>query len=166
MARKKKKPTSAPSSDGERAICTNRQARFHYELLDTWEAGLVLMGSEVKSCRAAKVSLAEAHVRVRRGEAWLVDAHFSPYEHAGYAGHEPRRPRKLLLHRREIEKMDQAVQRKGLTLVPTRLYFKGARIKLELRLGRGKKLHDKRETTKKAEDRRDADRAVRAASRG
>lgn len=159
MSRRNKSRAGEPTG-AVRTITTNRQARFHFELLDRWEAGIVLTGSEVKSCRQGAVNLAEAHVRIRSGEAWLVGCHVSPYENAGYAQHEPDRPRKLLLHAAEIRRMEKAVQLRGLALVPTRMYFSGSRVKVEVALARGKKTRDKRDAIKKREQERSARDAV------
>jgi len=145
-----------------RPIAANRRARREYEILDTLEVGLVLVGSEVKSLRDGKASLIDAHVRFRDGEAWLIDLHIAQYPQAGpHQNHEPKRARKLLLKRREMDKLRRRVQEKGLAVVPLRLYFKGAWVKAELAVGRGRKLHDKREAMKERQDKRDAQRALR-----
>jgi SsrA-binding protein len=141
----------------EKTISSNRQARFEYELLARYDAGIVLTGTEIKSVRAGRVNLRDAYVRIENGEAWLVGAHISPYEHAGYTPHDPDRARKLLLHRNEIVTLRVQTQTKGLTIVPLRLYFKGRRAKVEIAVARGKKLYDKRATMAE----RDAARAVR-----
>ncbi len=156
MARKNKAPAETGKAKARRQIAGNRRARFEFELLDRWEAGIALTGSEVKSCRAAAVNLAEAFVRLRRGEAWLVGCRIAPYEHAGYAQHDPLRERKLLLHAEELRKIRKGVEQKGLTLVPTEMYFSGSKVKVAIALARGKKLHDKRETVKKREQDRSA----------
>ncbi len=141
-----------------KVIATNRKARFEYFLLETFEAGLALQGSEIKSVRAGQVSLSEAYIHIENGrEAWLLDAHIAPYVQANRFNHDPKRPRRLLLHRREIHALWQAVRQKGMTIVPTRLYLKDGLAKLEIALARGKKLHDKRETIA----RRDAEREMR-----
>ncbi len=127
-----------------KVVATNRKAKFEYFLLEHYEAGLSLHGSEIKSLRAGQVSLAEAYVRVDGNEAWLMDAHIAPYEQANRFNHEPRRPRRLLLHSQEIRKLWEAVRQKGMTIVPTRIYLKEGRAKLEIASARGKKLHDKR----------------------
>ena len=159
-----KKKTQASAADGKprarRSIAGNRRARFEFELLERWEAGIVLRGSEVKSCRAGGVTIAEAWVRLKGGEAWLVGCRIAPYEHAAHdQQHEPVHDRKLLLHREELRKMRKGVEQKGLTLVPTEIYFQGSCVKVEVALGRGKKLHDKRETVKKREQDRSAKQA-------
>lgn len=128
----------------EKTISSNRQARFEYELHERFEAGIVLTGSEIKSVRGGRVNLREAYVRVEHGEAWLIGAHISPYEQAGYTPHDPDRPRKLLLHKSEVVTLRVETQTKGLTIVPLRLYLKGRRAKVEIAVARGKKLYDKR----------------------
>ena len=139
----------------EKTISSNRQARYEYELMDRFETGIVLTGSEIKSIRAGRVNLREAYVRVEHGEAWLVGAHISPYEQAGYTPQEPDRTRKLLLHNDEIVTLRVQTQTKGLTIVPLRLYLKGRRAKVEIAVGRGKKLYDKRATLAERDARRD-----------
>ena len=143
-------------------IARNKRARHDYHILDTWEAGIVLTGSEVKSLRNGKANISDAYGIVKDGEVHLLNLHISPYEQASYFNHEPTRPRKLLLHRREISRILGQVERQGFTLVPLRLYFKGRRAKLELGLARGKKLYDKREDIARREAKRDIDRAVKA----
>jgi SsrA-binding protein len=128
----------------EKTIAENRRARHDYQLLDRLEAGLALTGTEVKSLRVGRATLAQAYAEVRDGEAWLVGLEIAVYDQGNRANHEPTRPRKLLLHRREIDSLYGKVREKGLTLVPTRLYFKDGRVKVELALARGKELHDKR----------------------
>jgi SsrA-binding protein len=144
---------------GEKLIADNRRARHDYELLDRFEAGLVLTGTEVKSLRQGRASLAQAFADVRDGEVWLVGAEISTYEQGNIANHEPSRDRKLLLHRGEIESLYGKVRERGLTLVPTRLYWKNGRAKIEIALARGKQTIDKRRDIAK----RDADRAVQRA---
>ena len=129
---------------GEKLISDNRRARHDYHLLDRFEAGLVLSGTEVKSLREGKTSLQQAYADVREGEAWLVGVHIPEYLQGNRANHDPDRPRKLLLHRREIDRLYGQVREKGVTVVPTRLYFKDGRVKVELALAKGKDLHDKR----------------------
>jgi len=139
----------------------NRQAYFAYEVLEKVEAGIVLIGSEVKSVRAGDVSFADAYVRIDGGEAWLVNLHIAEYKNAKDFGHEPRRRRKLLLHRREIRKLAEKAELKGLTLIPLRLYFTGRGFaKIEIGVCRGKKLHDKRESAKKRDAQREIDREM------
>ena len=145
-----------------KTVARNRKATFTYEILDTFEAGLVLTGSEVKSLRAGKCNLAQAYVRLEHGEAWLVGCNIAQYPQAGpHNNHEPERPRKLLLKERELDRLDRSVREKGLTLVPLELYFSGAWAKLKFGLGRGKKLHDKRQTVKERDAKREMDRARR-----
>lgn len=129
-------------------ICQNRRARFDYAIEDTFEAGLSLTGSEVKSVRAGNAQINESYASFSTSELWLINAHIAPYEHAGYAQHDPRRSRKLLMHRRELEKLRQAVQAKGQTLVPLRLYWSRGLVKAEIALAQGKKHHDKRQAIK------------------
>ena len=144
-----------------KVIATNRKARHDYFLLDTYEAGLVLQGSEIKSIRAGQISIKEAYVRVDGEEAWLVDAHIAPYVEANRYNHEPRRPRKLLLHRKEIERLWDQVRQKGLTIIPTRIYLKEGRAKVEIAVARGKKKYDKRQALAKKDAERDIARQVR-----
>ena len=151
---------------GTKLITSNRRARRDYFILDTFEAGLVLTGTEVKSLRVGKASLAEAYARLRGDELWLVGAHIAEYTHGNRENHEPTRPRKLLLHRREIDKIRTQILEKGLTLVPLRLYWKAGRAKLEFALARGKKMWDKRDDTAKREAQREMDRALVRRTRG
>lgn len=147
---------------GERVISENRKARHRFEVLDTLECGLALTGSEVKSLREGKVSLEEAYARVRNGEVWLVGCDIPEYKQATLWNHEPKRPRKLLLHRREINRFAALAHEKGLTLVPLRLYFNpSGKAKLQLGLCRGRKMHDKREVLKKTDSQREMARAMR-----
>ncbi|HJO24842.1 MAG: SsrA-binding protein SmpB [Myxococcota bacterium] len=148
-----------------RAIATNRRARFEYEILDSWEAGIALLGPEVKALRTGKANLSDSYATVRRGEAFLVNMHISPYDKAGRDNPDPRRERKLLLHRREIARLQGAIAEKGLTLVPLKLYFKDGRAKVELGLARGKRRYDKRETIRRREQEREMQRAVRGRRR-
>jgi len=142
----------------EKVVATNREAYHNYHILETYECGIALTGTEVKSIREGRCNLKDSYGQVRGGEAWLFNAHISPYSHGNRENHEPTRTRKLLLHKAEIDRLLGKTQEKGLTLVPTRLYFKNGRIKLELAVGKGKKLYDKRETERK----RESDREVRA----
>jgi SsrA-binding protein len=146
-------------------VATNRQARFRYQLLDKWEAGLVLVGSEVKSLRDGKVNLKDSYALVRDGEVWLHACHIAPYAPAAGEGHDPERPRKLLLHRNEIERLIGKTQERGLTLIPTRIYFSGSNAKVEISLAKGKEQRDKREAIREREQRRDMERALKARSR-
>jgi SsrA-binding protein len=147
--------------DGRKVVATNRKARHDYEILDTYEAGLVLTGSEIKSIRAGSANLREGYVQARDGELWLLNVHIASYEQAGQFGHEPLRPRKLLLHRKEINRIISRVQEKGLTIVPTVMYLSGGRAKVEIALARGKKQYDKRETLRKRASQRQIERALR-----
>jgi SsrA-binding protein len=150
-------PMAKPDENPEhQSIAKNRRARHDYAILDTYEAGLVLTGSEVKSLRDGKANLSDAYGIVRNGEIFLLNLHISPYERASYNNHEPTRTRKLLLHKREIRRLIGAVERQGLTLVPLELYFKRGVAKVAMALGKGKKVHDKRD----AEKQRDADREI------
>jgi len=136
-------------------ISDNRQARFLYEILDTYEAGIQLTGTEVKSIRAGKVNLRDGYCLIRNGEAWLMNVHIAPHKMASqYFNHEPKHDRKLLLHKKEINKLIGLLEQKGLSLVPLKMYIKGDWIKVNLGLGKGKKLHDKRETIKRRDDER------------
>jgi len=146
---------------GIKNIASNRRATHDYELLDRFEAGLVLTGTEIKSIRAGRVNLRRSFVQLRGDELWLFDTHIAPYEHAGYEKHDPIRPRKLLLHKREIGKIVEGLTIKGLTMVPTRMYLKDGWAKVEVALARGKKKYDKRASIAK----RDADRQVERALR-
>jgi SsrA-binding protein len=146
-------------------IATNRQARFRYDLLETFETGIALQGSEVKSLRDGKANLKDAYAFVRDGEVWLHNMHIAPYGPAAGDGHDPERPRKLLMHKHEIERLIGKTQERGLTLVPTRIYFSGPRAKLELALARGKEQRDKRESIREREQKRDMERALRHRSR-
>ena len=141
-------------------VATNRKAFHEYHILETFEAGVQLKGSEVKSIREGKGSLKQAYILIRKGEAWLKGSHIASYSHTGSEGHEPVRDRKLLLHKKEIQRIGSKLAEKGLTAVPTKLYFKGGLIKLEFGLAKGKKLYDKRETKKKRDVERDIQRAL------
>ena len=149
-----------PKPQGDRLVTENRKARHDYEILETFEAGMVLTGSEVKSLRAGRANLKDSYARIDRGEAFLWNAHISPYAAASHFGHEPERARKLLLHRAEIDKLTGRVQERGLTVVPLKIYFKNGRAKVLLGVGRGKKAYDKRESIKQREMQREADRAM------
>ena len=146
----------------EKLIAENRKARHEYHLVERYEAGMVLSGTEVKSMRAGGAQLRQAYADVRRNELWLIGAHIAPYEQGGRGSHEPDRDRKLLLHRKEIASLIGKVQEKGYTLVPTKLYFKDGRAKVEIALGKGKLLHDKRRDLAKRDAERQIDRALRA----
>jgi SsrA-binding protein len=151
----------AQKTEEKISVARNKRARFDYQILETFEAGVVLAGTEVKSLREGKASIADAYGIVRDGEIFLLNAHIQPYERGGYVNHEPARSRKLLLHRREIRRLIGAVERQGLTLIPLELYFKKGVAKVALALAKGKKLHDKRETERE----RDAEREMARVSR-
>ncbi|HEX9563444.1 MAG TPA: SsrA-binding protein SmpB [Gemmatimonadaceae bacterium] len=151
----------AADQSERQSIARNRAARHDYEILDTFEAGLVLTGTEVKSLRDGRANLGDAYGVVRNGELWLLNAHIAPYGSGGYVNHDPTRSRKLLLHRREIRRLIGAVERQGLTLVPLELYFLRGRAKVRMALGRGKKLHDKRDAARRQDAERDIARAFR-----
>ena len=146
-------------------ITHNRKAYHNYQMLESIEAGIALTGTEIKSIREGRVSLAEAYVRPEKNELWLLNAHIARYDPGSYMGHEPVRPRKLLLHRKEINILESKVAERGLTLVPTRLYLKDSHAKLEVSLGRGKKLYDKRETIAKRDSDREMGRVVKTGRR-
>lgn len=155
--------SKAAKTDPEiQSIAKNRQARHDYAIIDTWEAGIVLTGTEVKALREGKANISDAYGIVRNGEIYLLNLHISPYERGGYVNHEPTRTRKLLLHRKEIRRLIGAVEREGQTLIPLELYFKKGKAKVALALGKGKKLHDKRETERQRDADREMARALRA----
>jgi len=141
-------------------IATNRQASFRYNLLDRWETGIQLLGSEVKSLRDGQATLKDAYASIDNGEVWLHSMHIAPYAPASRDNHPPERPRKLLMHRKEIERLIGRTHEKGLTLVPTRVYFKGPHVKVEIALARGKDLYDKRRAIKERDDRRNMEREM------
>jgi SsrA-binding protein len=151
----KKKP---PVEKGTRLICQNRKARHDYEILETVEAGMVLLGTEVKSLREGKANLKDSYAKVKKGEVYLYAFHISPYSHASYDNHEPERVRKLLLHRSEIKRLLGKTLERGFSLIPLKVYFKEGKAKVELGLARGKKLYDKRESLKRKEENRELDR--------
>ena len=151
-----RKPSTENDRDAKRSIAKNKHARHDYHVLETHEAGIVLTGTEVKSLREGKANIQDAYGIVRGGEVFLLNAHIAPYGSGGYVNHDPVRSRKLLLHRREIRRLIGAVEREGLTLVPLELYFRGGRAKVVIALAKGKKLHDKREDSR----RRDAEREI------
>jgi SsrA-binding protein len=145
----------------DKTVVTNRRVRREYFIEESFEAGLVLTGSEIKSIRAGRANLQDSYVSIRDGEAWLVNLHVSPYKQASIEKHEPKRDRKLLLHRRQIDRLLGKVQAKGYTIVPLRLYLKNNRAKVEIALAKGKKLYDKRADLAKRQAQRDMERAVR-----
>jgi SsrA-binding protein len=149
-------------SDSYKVIADNRQARFRYEILETYEAGIELKGTEVKSIRQGKANLQDGYALIRNGEAWLLNVHISPYQKAtDFFNHDPRRTRRLLLHKKEIRKLIGKVEQEGLTLVPLKMYFTRGFVKVTIALGKGKKLHDKRESLKERQDKRDMARAMK-----
>jgi len=148
-------PAPADALPGDRIVVHNRKARHEYHVLTTWEAGMVLQGTEVKALREGKANLHDCFARVDNGEVWLYNLHISPYEQANRFNHDPLRPRKLLMHRHEIRKMIGQVEQKGLTLVPLDLHFTRGRVKVNLALVRGKQLHDKRETLRARDQQRE-----------
>jgi SsrA-binding protein len=149
----------------QRLIADNRKAFHDYHVLDSWEAGVALLGTEVKAIREGSVNLRDSYARLENGEVWLMNLHISPYSHTGYAHHDERRQRKLLLHRHEIEKLSGRVVERGLTLVPLRMYLNKGRVKVALALVKGKQAHDKRETIRRREVDRETRAAVKARSR-
>lgn len=151
---------------GIKIIAKNKKAFHDYHIFDTIEAGIVLTGSEIKSIRAGQVNLRDGYATIQDGEVWLMNVHIAPYNQANRENHEPRRTRKLLLHRREINRLLGKLQEKGLTLIPLKLYLKNSRAKVELGLARGKKLYDKRATLKEKESRRQIARVVGRRSKG
>ena len=150
----------------ERPIADNRKAFHDYHILDSWEAGIALLGTEVKSIREGSVNLRDSFARLERGEVWLLNVHIGPYSHSGYSTHEERRQRKLLMHREQIRKLTGKVAERGLTLVPLRMYFKKGRVKVALALVKGKQAHDKRETLRRREIDRETRAAVKSRQRG
>ena len=153
---------SQKNSEGRKIISDNRQARFNYHIIETYEAGVALQGTEVKSIREGKVNLRDGYALIRNNEAWLLNVHISPYQKAGdFFNHEPRRSRRLLLHKQEIRKLIGKVEQQGLTLVPLRMYFKRGWVKVDIALAQGKKLCDKRETIKRRDDKRSMQRAIK-----
>lgn len=158
----------AEKSDRERAsrvIADNRKAFHDFHVLDSWEAGVALLGTEVKAIREGRVNLRDSYARIDRGEVWLMNVHISPYSHTGYAHHDERRQRKLLMHAHEIRKLTGRVAEKGLTLVPLQMYFNKGRVKVQLALVKGKQTHDKRETIRRREIDRETRAAVKARQR-
>ena len=161
MAKKQKKQRTPASGD----VVTNRRARHKFELVEKFEAGIVLLGSEVKALRSGKAQMTDAYAVVDKGEVWLRKLHIPPYEYATSDAHEPERPRKLLLHRSEIERLVGKTAQKGLTLVPTRIYFKGPRAKVELALARGKEGRDRRREIADRDVRREVEREFKGRMR-
>ena len=155
----------AQGDSGNRVIATNRKARHDYLLEDTFEAGMVLTGTEIKSIRAGNVNIRESYVQPKGGEVWLLNCHISPYDPASRENHDPRRPRKLLLKKREIARLESRVTERGYTVVPTRLYLKNGRAKIEIALARGKRQYDKRTSLSQTQSNRDIERAIKERSR-
>jgi SsrA-binding protein len=152
MTKKKKTKQHDPNS---RTVCRNRKARYQYDILDELECGIALRGSEVKSARNGKISIDEAYARIRDGELWLIGCDIAEYPQATVMNHEPGRPRKLLLHKRELHKFAESAEHQGLTLIPLSVYFSRGMVKVKIAIARGRKLHDKREKLRQKEDRRD-----------
>jgi SsrA-binding protein len=148
-----------------KAVCRNRKAYHDYFIEETLEAGIALLGTEVKSLREGRANLMDSYVLVKDGEAWLLNCHISPYSHGNIANHDPTRTRKLLLHRKEIEKIAGKAAQKGFSLIPLKIYFKGQRAKVEVGLARGKKFFEKRETIKAREAKKEIDRALKSRNR-
>jgi SsrA-binding protein len=148
-------------NDGIKLICKNRKAFFNFEIEDTFEAGISLLGSEVKSLRSGKANLSDSYGKIVNGELFLVDAHISPFPQANRENHEPLRDRKLLVHKRELKKLTGKVAERGYSLIPLKMYFKRGRVKVEMALARGKKTYDKREAIKKKDQRRELERLVK-----
>jgi SsrA-binding protein len=142
-------------------VCQNKKARHDYHIIEVIEAGMVLVGTEVKSLREGRANLKDSYARIRNGELYLVQAHISPYSHAHYDNHDPERVRKLLVHKRELKRLTGKTQEKGLTLVPLKIYFKEGKAKVELALASGKKSYDKRETLKRKDQKREMERAIK-----
>ncbi|HYR01932.1 MAG TPA: SsrA-binding protein SmpB [Syntrophobacteria bacterium] len=142
-------------------VCQNKKARHDYHIIEVIEAGMVLLGTEVKSLREGRANLKDSYARIRDGELYLVQAHISPYSHASYDNHDPERVRKLLVHKRELKRLTGKTQEKGLTLVPLKIYFKDGKAKIELALASGKKSYDKRETLKRQTQKREMERAIK-----
>ena len=159
MSAKKAKPAEGQKEESSRPIADNRKAFHDYHILETFEAGIALLGTEVKGIREGQANLRDSYARLEKGEVWLFNVHINPYSHRGYVDHDPKRKRRLLLHKYEIRKLIGKTVEKGLTLVPTKMYFKNGKVKVAIALARGKQDHDKRETLR----RREADRETRAA---
>lgn len=152
---------SKGSVEAKKTICKNKRAFHEYEILETLEAGIVLLGTEVKSLREGRVNLKDSYAKVEEGEIFLVDAHISPYSHGNIMNHDPVRPRKLLLHKSEIKRLTGKVKERGLTLIPLQIYFKDGKAKVEIALAKGKKIHDKRAAIKKRDEKRELQRELK-----
>lgn len=163
MTSKRASTTKAESKgrSGDRLITTNRRAFHEYSVVDTIEAGIVLSGTEIKSIREGKVTISEAYARIENDELWLIGAHISPYSHGNRSNHDPDRPKKLLVHKRQLRDLKAAVEQKGMTLVPLRLALRNGRAKVDIGVARGKKLYDKRAAAADRQSRRDIERALR-----
>jgi SsrA-binding protein len=160
-----KKSSDARDGGRFRDVSVNRRAFHDYEIMERMEAGIALLGSEIKSAREGKVNIQEAYVRPDKGEMWLIGAHIAPYEAASYQGHDPRRSRRLLLHKKQIRELTEEATQKGLTLIPLRMYLKDGRAKVEVAVGRGRKQYDKREAIAKRDAQREVERALRQRTR-
>lgn len=145
----------------EKIICQNKKARHDFHIVDTYEAGLVLKGSEVKSCRSARANLKDGYARIKNGEIFLINSHISPYTHANQLNHDPLRERKLLFHKREIKKLYGKIRERGFSLIPLKMYFKNGKVKVEMAVAKGKRLHDKREDIKRKDFAREVERNFR-----
>lgn len=159
---KKNAGANGDSPRGDRVVSQNRRAFHDYFIEETIEAGISLTGSEIKSIRDGKITISEGYVRIDNGELWLVGAHINPYSHGAYANHDPDRPRKLLVHKRQIIDLREAIERKGLTIVPLRVRLKNSRAKVDIGVAKGKHLYDKRQSEMARDAKRDMDRAVRS----
>ena len=159
-------PEKTERQKAERIIAENRKARHDYHLLESFEAGIVLVGTEVKAIREGRVNLRDSFARVEDGEVYVQNMHISAYSHRGYSDHQPTRPRKLLLHKNEVRKLIGKTVERGMTLVPVRMYFKNGRVKVEICLAKGKREHDRRETIKRRESERESRAAIKERRRG
>jgi SsrA-binding protein len=164
MAAKSSTSSQSASRTGDRVVTSNRRAFHDYHILEQIEAGIVLTGTEIKSVREGKATIAEAYARIENGELWLIGSTISPYSHGNRANHATDRPRKLLVHKRQLNQLREAIEQKGLTLVPLRLHLKNGRAKVDIGIARGKKLYDKRASEAERQSRRDMDRALRERS--
>ena len=161
MAGQHAKPQAKERSDNDRVVASNRKARHEYFVIESIEAGIALTGTEIKSVREGKVTLGEAYARIENKEFWLIGANIAPYTHGNRQNHEPDRPRKLLVHRRQIAEIREAIEQKGMTTVPLRMYLKQGKAKVEIGIVKGKKLYDKRDASAERESKRDIERAIR-----
>jgi SsrA-binding protein len=161
MATRTATPSQSSSRRGDRVVASNRRAFHEFHILETIEAGIVLTGTEIKSIRDGKATISEAYARFDGGELWLIGSHIAPYSHGNRSNHEPTRPRKLLVHRRQLRQLREDMEQKGLTIVPLRMHLKQGRAKVDIGVARGKKLYDKRTAEADRQSRRDMDRALR-----